>query len=420
MSPRRSDIRTVAVIGANVAGATVANLLAGAGRTVFMFDKTSSVDPRVGESLLPSAIPVLRRLLPEQDIECISLLKPGLTFVLQNGRRLTFEMKNLEGIANTYSYNVPRPKFDNLLRDTAARRGVRVIPHAAQLRSEGDRILLTDETLAQTGSARQPDLVIDATGRAQLVTRTLKGEVMAGGRTALALYAHYAGVDLGAPAGHAVISPMQQGWCWRIPLRDRISVGIVMRQHHWARFGDNARARLENGLKSDAVLGPATLNADRVSEVLGTEYQQYEAQRLRGENWALVGDAAGFVDPTLSPGVTVALLSASELADCIMISDERPISGALARWEAKCHRRLRAWAEVVSYFYDGSLFALIQQGEDFAQQMPWLTLLSRHMKRSIGAAMVGARTDAFYNLNLVRLLATRGLVRYQRSDWAIH
>ncbi|MGL3107238.1 hypothetical protein [Bradyrhizobium sp. BR 1432] len=96
MLPRRSDIRTVAVIGANVAGATVANLLAGAGRTVFMFDKTSLVDPRVGESLLPSAVPVLRRLLPEEEIECISLLKPGLSFVLQNGRRLTFEMKILK------------------------------------------------------------------------------------------------------------------------------------------------------------------------------------------------------------------------------------------------------------------------------------------------------------------------------------
>ncbi|MGL3107239.1 NAD(P)/FAD-dependent oxidoreductase [Bradyrhizobium sp. BR 1432] len=315
---------------------------------------------------------------------------------------------------------MPRPKFDHLLRNTAARRGVRVIRQAAQLRSEGDRILLADESLAQTGSERQPDLVIDATGRAQLVTRTLHGKVSAGGRTALALYAHYAGVDLGAPAGHAVISPMQRGWCWRIPLRDRISVGIVMRQQHWAEFGDNARAQLENCLKSDAVLGPATSNADRVSEVLGTEYQQYEAQRLCGENWALVGDAAGFVDPTLSPGVTVALMSASEFADCIMMSDERPIEEALARWETKCHRRLQAWAEIVSYFYDGSLFAVIQQGEDFSGEMPWLAPLSRHMKRSIGAAMVGARTDAFYNLNLVRFLATRGLVRYQRSDWAIH
>jgi flavin-dependent dehydrogenase len=412
-------IETVAVIGCNVAGATAATLLARSGRRVLMFNKPLGIAPRVGESLLPSAVPILQRLVPEMELRKIAMIKPGLTFVLSTGRQLSFNLRNLQGISETYAYNVPRPAFDELLEGRAVEAGAVVVRRPATVRAEGDRILLDESSLSAAGLTRQPDFVVDASGRAQVVRHALGRANWTGARSAVALYGHFTGVDLGAPvAGHAVISPMRHGWCWRIPLPDCMSVGVVRTVKRWNEMSGSPREKLLEALREDQVLGKATRGAQPVSDILAVAYSDYEADRFFGENWALVGDAAGFVDPTLSPGVTLALLSASELADSLS-PPGLDLTEALVRWEARTKKRLQGWREVVGYFYDGSLFAIIQQGEDDDARMPWLWPLSRYMKRSIGSVMVGARTDCSYHLRLIRWLARKGLRRYRPADWAI-
>jgi flavin-dependent dehydrogenase len=415
---RSSDsVRTIAVIGGNVAGTTAAILLARSGRSVRLFDHPACADPNVGESLLPAAVPILRDLLPEAEIAASACLKPGLTFDLPTGRKLCFQMRDLEGISTTYSYNVARPQFDDLLRRHAEDQGVRIVSHRAEVDRLDDQILLKEETLAAGDLDGQPDFVIDATGRRQLLTTALRGAVSRGSRSAIALYAHYRNAETGGAPGHAVLAPMERGWSWRIPLPGRTSVGIVMTEQHWSELGGALPGRFQAAVERDPLLCPALAAAERLSPVLGRKYNQYQAERLRGANWALVGDAAGFVDPTLSPGVTVALQGASELAACF--GGGRDLSVALARWEDRCKRRLDAWNEVVSYFYDGRLFSLIQQGEDNVARRPWLAPLGRFLKRAVGATMVGARTESVLSRKLVRLLATRGLSDYRPEDWAI-
>ena len=46
-----------------------------------------------------------------------------------------------------------------------------------------------------------------------------------GDRNDTALFAHFAGIPL-ENEGHVHTDLLEQGWCWRIPLPDRVSVGF--------------------------------------------------------------------------------------------------------------------------------------------------------------------------------------------------
>jgi flavin-dependent dehydrogenase len=414
----RGAIIDIAIIGGGIAGAAAAVLLARQGYRVCLFDDGSALEPEVGESLLPTAVPIIRELLGESDIKAVARLKPGLTFDLPTGRKLSFHLRDLEAISAGYAYNVARPQFDALLRHRALAEGARLVSHRVGVRSEEDQIFLNDDALGAGGLHGQPDLVLDASGRRQLVTTAMRGYIHRGERSGIAVYAHFRGVELGAPAGHAVLSPMERGWAWRIPLPDRTSVGIVLRAEQWPQLGSTVAERFEAAVRRDPLLRPALAAAEQLSPVRARKYRQYRADRLYGKNWVLLGDAAGFVDPTLSPGVSVALQSTSEFVACLR-RNPRSLQPALARWQGRCSLRLQAWNEVAAYFYDGRLFALIQQGEDNVARSPQLRPVGDYLKRAIGATMVGVRTESRLNRLLMRFLAARGLRDYRAEDWAI-
>ncbi len=78
----------------------------------------------VGESLVPAVVPFLRKLGVEDEVAGYSICKPGATFVLSKDARLSFRFAEVRGARTTYSYNVPRDRFDATLL-AAARAGGR-------------------------------------------------------------------------------------------------------------------------------------------------------------------------------------------------------------------------------------------------------------------------------------------------------
>src|SRR6185369_17896551 len=93
---------------------------------------------------------------------------------------------------------------------------------------------------------------------------------------------------------------------------------------------------------------------------------QLSTARGFGENWALVGDAFGFIDPVFSSGTLIAFESARDLAGALLSGEEE----SLREWESEMHRRFHAWRRVVDIFYNGRLLTLFKMGDHMRRTIP--------------------------------------------------
>ena len=167
--------RHVAILGAGPAGASLAAYLArhrarrGAAPEfeVTLFDGGTRPPIVVGESLVPAVVPFLQRLGIEEEVASYSTFKPGAIFRFGLEDVLMFRFDEVRGARTTYSYNVPRDRFDASVRDAALAAGARLVPQHARVERDGtgERVRLAEASLAAAGLARQPDFIVDAGGR---------------------------------------------------------------------------------------------------------------------------------------------------------------------------------------------------------------------------------------------------------------
>src|SRR5207245_7064742 len=98
-----------------------------------------------------------------------------------------------------YAYNVPRPHFDDALLAKAIASGVYYVTTLVQLEPNtsgetGAELRLAPEAIAAApGLSGQPDLIVDATGRARLAARALGIAARLGPRKDVAHFAHFEG-----------------------------------------------------------------------------------------------------------------------------------------------------------------------------------------------------------------------------------
>jgi hypothetical protein len=401
--------RRVAILGGGPAGATLGALLARAGLEVALFARGKRPPIIVGESLVPAVVPYLRALGVEEEVAAYSTWKGGATFVYDCDYRLSFRFHEVRGARTTYSYNVPRDRFDATLLAAARRSGVRVVEESARVERDGsgDRVCLSAGTLAAGGFApgAPPDLVVDAGGRSRAIPRLLGIPVRDGDRRDTALHAHFEGVEVEI-AGNVHTDRLEHGWAWRIPLPGRVSMGVVVDSQLLRKFGSTPDEQLDAFLRHDAVIRDFARPARRVTPVVRYTNYQSTATRGVGENWALAGDAFGFVDPVFSSGVLIALQSAEWLAAAIQDGSER----ALRRYARAMERNLRAWRSVIRRYYDGRLLTLFRVG-DYVKDTLAGRLLDFHFRKHMPRIFTGEAATNRYSLALVQFMSRYGLAR---------
>jgi flavin-dependent dehydrogenase len=410
-------IGSVAIIGGGPAGSFLAAQLARAGVRVSLFQRSQRPPLVPGESLVPAVIPFLRKLGIEEEVASYSTWKPGATFTLGPGDEMSFRFADVPNAVTNYAYNVPRDRFDASVIAAAARAGARVVDHPAQVEREAPaspRVRLADATLAAAGLDAQPDLVVDATGRTRLVSDLLGLPYRTGSRRDTALFAHCENVPLSHP-GHVHSDRMEYGWCWRIPLPGRVSVGIVVPADVLRRSGDGIETQYDAWLRSDALIGPWAAHAKRLTKVF--RYNNYQLTTLRGfgPNWALCGDAFGFIDPIFSSGLLVGLDGAERLARTLLAPSER----AWKRYERDVIRHLDAWQRVVELWYSGRLFTLFRVGQ-VVQTTPVGRILGWHLQRHFPRVFTGEATRHAYSRSLLHFMAHYGLAGNDPAELAVH
>jgi flavin-dependent dehydrogenase len=398
----------VAIVGGGPAGSALGAYLARAGCRVVIYSKGKRPPIIVGESLVPAVVPYLRELGIEEEVAAYSLRKEGATFVYDEEYRLNIWFNDVRGgNVPTYSYNVPRDRFDTTLRRVAERSGVEVVEHTARIERVGDsdRVRLSDDCLAVAVEhlGGEPDWVVDATGRGRGIPALLDIPIIDGPRRDTALHAHLTGVRV--EIGNNVHTDrMQRGWCWRIPLPGRVSTGLIVDPDHLREFGSTAEEQFDNYLRHEPVLRNWVKTGERVTPVIKYNNYQARAERGAGENWALVGDAFGFVDPVFSSGGLIALQSARALSAAIL-DGSRP---AFDRYEAEIVENLDAWRQVIDHFYDGRLLTLFKLGERVRRTL-FGKLVDFHFRKHMPRIFTGDDVTNRYSRWLVEFMATRGL-----------
>jgi flavin-dependent dehydrogenase len=395
-------ISTVGILGGGPAASTLATLLAREGIRVALLHRPRNAPLLVGESLVPAIIPILRRLGVEDEVRTYAKYKPGAIFNMNEFGDYPFTFKDFCGALPDYAYNVPRLKFEATLLAAAQRAGAKVFETEAKVERVGstDQVRLTPETLEATGNLfdGQPDLIVDATGRARVLPKLLNIPSREGGRKDTALFAHLDRTEL-YQDGYVHSSRLDYGWSWRIPLPGKVSLGIVIGSEHPPKFGATAEERYDNLLKHDSVLRLATTGAKRLTPVL--EYTNYQlvSDRLVGDGWVLVGDTAGFIDPVFSSGLLIGISSATALFDAIRASN----APAFQRYEAEVIHHLKTWHEIVNYFYDGRMFTSFRVGEMMRNNL-LIRMAYPHVNKHMGRIFTGSAAKAPYSMGLMRLL----------------
>ena len=423
----------VAILGGGPAGSALATLLAAQGAEVTLFDDGRRPELLVGESLVPAVIPLLRRLGLEEETAAFSCRKPGVTFVWSPSDRFSFAFARYAPSVFPYAYNIPRPRFDEALLARAVGAGARRVVARARLEPTaggGAELALAPETLAAAPHlhGRQPDLIVDATGRARLGARALKIVADRGPRDDVAHFAHFTGCRWDDLPGQVLIARLRAGWSWCIPLPDRLSVGVVMGREAAERLGRTPAERLERAIAADPWLSGIAGDGSRVTSVATYSNYQLISRRGVGAGWVSVGDAFGFVDPMLSPGVLLALRSAETVANTLApylrqgtVPSPAATAAALRPYALAQTKMLAAWMDLVATLYDGRMPALFRAGRN------WMELgtnrmkcaAQSHIERHIALQASGTGTTRRYSRGLLRFMGRHGLRGVRPPDLAI-
>jgi flavin-dependent dehydrogenase len=409
-------MRDVIVIGGGPAGSTAATLLARRGLRVTLLERERFPRFQIGESLLPYSNDLFERLgLTADLIEGDYFPKYGAYFVTGDGRigyRFRFDRR----LSDPYrrSFQVRRSEFDHLLLRNAERSGVEVRQEAAvsdvDLADPAGAIVTT-----AAGERIDARFVVDASGHASVVGNRGGSRMEVESLRKIAFFAHYRNVPRaeGKDAGNTVIVVLRNAWFWLIPITAELtSVGLVVDRDHYRACGLSPEALLAETVAGSPWVAEQMRHAERTTQIHARKDFSFRMERLAGPNFALTGDAAGFLDPIFSTGVFMAMKSADMVADAVVSRLQSGSAALLEQYERDMNRWLDKYLRFIENFYDRDFLEVFLQP---SERWGLLDAVVGVLAGDIFAAQNNRFRLAVFFL-LVRLQRWRGVIA-PRIDW---
>jgi flavin-dependent dehydrogenase len=345
------------VIGAGPAGCAAAIDMARAGLKVLMVDRGSFPRFRIGESFLPRTKRAFRRLgVLDRCMALPHARKVGVE-ITQGDRRFgarTFFFRDTLGDGEKDAFNMARIHLDAMMVDAARDAGAEVRTDCP-LRSIVSHGYDGVEVTTDSGTIRAR-WMIDASGQASALGREFGTRRYHSFLRNVAYFDHFEGVQRpsGESQGCFGLTILDEGWFWLIPLDEtRTSVGFVARESLHRNLDVAPEDRFWWAVERTPVLAERMSNARGPSTNRVISDFTYRCDPFAGPGFFLVGDAAAFLDPVWSTGLTMGLLSAEQAAAGVinMSKGARPAKEC-ARYESWARRVVGRAFRLVEGFYD--------------------------------------------------------------------
>lgn len=322
----------IVVLGAGPAGAMAAigAKQSNPGLTVLMVDPLKRTE-KVGEALLTGTVRLYEKagIVDDLDLDT-DHPKIGAAYLWGKDRSHAWHVnypkvggyptdlvRTIEGTEYNCAVHVKRHIHDERLRNIAIERFGVAFMQAAVSAIKFDDNAVTSIKL-DDGTSLTPRYVIDCSGQRALIGNTLKiREGLGNNRMAAFGYTKItdwsAARAMGFHPHRTNIVSSHKGWFWVIPFgsqaEDLVSIGFVSNdrnslkgtfQEILSRFPETEYFGLGDQSNLFDIMGNPSASLDRKPPY------SFWTSALHGKNWSLAGDAALFVDPILSQGVTLA------------------------------------------------------------------------------------------------------------------
>jgi len=153
---------------------------------------------------------------------------------------------------------------------------------------------------------------------------------------------------------HIHVLDAPRAWAWQIPISAEVtSIGVVCEGRAGLARDDSAERFLSRTLSAHPLLHLRMAKATALHPLHVEGSQSYFGERLAGPGWIALGDAAQFVDPVFSSGVSVAAESARLAARAIRgaLADPAHAAELFAEYDQTVRRGGEVWRELILLFY---------------------------------------------------------------------
>ena len=313
----------VLILGGGPAGSTAGLVLARLGIPSILIESDPHPRFHVGESLLPHSLPMFDRLGVHDAIRALprTIVKPGATFCSHDGaEKSDFWFDESSAPVIPHAYNVRRDEFDAMLLRTAEQRGVDVREGWKAMAPEWEGERLAGVRVRTPGGEEgtiRAKCVVDATGQNAFLATRMGWKTIYPDHRKLAIVGHFEGVERapGRGAGNIVIIVTQSGWFWLIPFADgTTSVGVVLDVARYDGISGGIDAQFDAAIEATPEAARQLASARRLFPAAAVQNFSFKVSRAHGDGFAMVGDAAGFLDPIFSSGILMGMNTAERAA----------------------------------------------------------------------------------------------------------
>ncbi len=348
----------VVVIGAGPSGSIASAILQRKGHQVLVIERQEFPRFVIGESLLSHCLDFIEEAGMLEAVRNAGLqIKHGAAFGW--GERYTefdFRETYTPGMGSTYQ--VRRAGFDKLLADQAQAQGVeiRYQEEIVAVDNSSGKPLLTVRRLADDSQYQiQAEFMLDSSGYGRVLPRLLDLELPSALPVRKAVFTHVRDCIDDPQFNREKIlitthPEMRDVWYWSIPFSDGYcSLGVVALEERFDDRPEDLETCLREFVSEAPNLKRIFKNAiwDQPMRTLGG--YSANVKTLHGPGFALLGNAAEFLDPVFSSGVTIAMRSSSMAANLL----DRQLRGETVDWETEFAKPLKVGVETFRTYVEG-------------------------------------------------------------------